>query len=147
MSVSSKSARTREADPRRIKKGGAEAGIMSGEASGEGSASLVEIAIWNELGTSRIPPRPFIQSTADEKAREWKKTVKRVTKLMQDGKVNAEDASGLLGQQMQADIQQKIIDLRDPPNADSTKKKKKGSDNPLIDTGSLRDGVKYVGLS
>lgn len=38
--------------------------------------------------------------------------------------------------------QQYITDLRDPPNAPYTIKKK-GSDNPLIDTGSMRSSVTY----
>lgn len=38
--------------------------------------------------------------------------------------------------------QQYITDLRDPPNAPYTIEKK-GSDNPLIDTGSMRSSVTY----
>jgi hypothetical protein len=146
-------------NPRNLKKGGAEAGILTGSATGTGSASLAEIAIWNELGTEwgvdqvapggnpvHIPARPFIGSTADEKQREWKDTVARVNRLVLAGKIDNDTASEILGQQMQADIQQKIVDLRDPPNAEATIKKKK-SDNPLIDTGAMKDAVKYEVLS
>lgn len=38
--------------------------------------------------------------------------------------------------------QQYMTDLREPPNAKSTIEKK-GSDNPLIDTGSMRSSVTY----
>lgn len=39
-------------------------------------------------------------------------------------------------------VQQYMTDLKDPPNAKSTIAKK-GSDNPLIDTGALRASVTY----
>lgn len=47
------------------------------------------------------------------------------------------------GQAAQAEIQQAIIDLDDPPNSPTTIAKK-GSSNPLIDTGLMKDSVTYV---
>jgi hypothetical protein len=146
MTVSAKSTRTSVSKPRNLRRGGAEAGVFAGEAAGTGGPSEVEKAIWNEFGTKNAPPRPFIQSTTDEKRREWRDTVRRLNRLILAGKMTAAEASELLGQDMQADIQQKIVDLRDPPNAQATIDKK-GSDNPLIDTGAMKDNVKYIGLS
>jgi TPP-dependent pyruvate/acetoin dehydrogenase alpha subunit len=146
MSVKAKSTRTSVSKPRNLRRGGAEAGILAGEAAGTGGPSLVEIAIWNELGTKSAPPRPFIQSTTDEQQRKWRDMVRRLNRLVLAGKMTNTEASELLGQEMQADIQQKIVDLRDPPNAQATIDKK-GSDNPLIDTGAMKDNVKYLGLS
>lgn len=142
MTVKTKTTRARVSNPQSLKKGGAEAGILTGSGTGEGGASLAEIAIWNELGTQRIPARPFIGSTADEKRREWAEIVARINRLVLAGKIDSATASEILGQQMQADIQQKIIDLRSPPNSEATIAKK-GSDNPLIDTGAMKDAVKY----
>lgn len=153
MTVKVKSERKRGADPKRLKKGGAEVGLMSGSAAGEGSASLVEIGVWNEFGTERktpdgkkvkhVPSRPFMRSSIEMKGREWKALVARVNKLVLEGKIDSEAASEILGQRMQADIQQRIVDLRDPPNAQSTIDAKDGKDNPLIDTGSMKDAIKY----
>ena len=156
MSTSVKSTTKRTVDPHVLKKAGVEAGVLTGSASGAAGPSLVEIAIWNEFGTERkvpnpdggetktvrIPERPFIRSTNEEKRREWQETLKRVNRLVLAGTITVDRAVGILGAQMQADIQQKIVDLRTPANADSTIKRK-GSDNPLIDEGHLKDSIKW----
>lgn len=126
---------------------------MAGSAAGEGGASMVEIAVWNHFGTEKetadggkkphIPARPFITMAIDENGRAWKKTVARVLRLLQAGTITQETAEGILGADMQADIQQALVALRDPANADSTIEQK-GSDNPLIDTGALKDAVKWA---
>ena len=156
MTVTSKTTRQRETNPRNLRKGGAEAGVMSGSASGEGSASLVEIAVWNHFGTERttkddekkqhIPPRPFLTQTAESKRSDWESIIARVNKLVLEGKIDANTASEILGQKMQADIQQTIIDYTTPKNADSTIAQK-GKDDPLVDNGALKDSIKYQVIS
>ena len=47
-----------------------------------------------------------------------------------------------LGEKVVADVQRKIVALKDPPNAPSTIAKK-GSANPLIDTGRLRQSIDF----
>lgn len=47
-----------------------------------------------------------------------------------------------LGLMAAGDIQRRIADLRDPPNAASTVDRK-GSSNPLIDTGEMRQKVSH----
>lgn len=49
-----------------------------------------------------------------------------------------------LGHIMVGDIQKEITDLQEPPNAESTIKKKNGKSNPLIDTGIMRNSVKHT---
>jgi len=153
MTVQAKTRRVKGGiNPRELKKGGAEAGIWAGQAAGEGGASLLEIAIWNELGTFKksadgslkrhIPPRPFMKITVEKYKDEWLKLVERVNKLVLEGKIDNRTASEIVGQRIQADIQRTIIELKNPPNAQSTIDKK-GSSNPLVDNGALGDGVKY----
>lgn len=48
-----------------------------------------------------------------------------------------------MGNMAESSVKQAITDLKDPPNARSTIAKK-GSDNPLIDTGNLRQSIRYV---
>jgi hypothetical protein len=48
-----------------------------------------------------------------------------------------------MGQLAEGHVKQEITDLRTPPNAESTIRAK-GSDNPLIDTGALRQSIRYV---
>lgn len=152
MTARQKTKVSRQVDPAKLRGAGVEAGVMVGSSAGEGSASLVEIAVWNEFGTEKksggkkkehIPPRPFIRSTADNQRRKWKKTVARLARLVLRGGLSSSKAESILGAMLQSDIQDTIIELRTPPNADSTIAAK-GSDNPLVDDGTLRDSVKWV---
>ncbi|MCY1185956.1 hypothetical protein D9M73_267810 [compost metagenome] len=48
-----------------------------------------------------------------------------------------------MGNLAEGHVKQEITDLKDPPNAKSTIAKK-GSDNPLIDSGHMRQSIRYV---
>ncbi len=54
-----------------------------------------------------------------------------------------DSALELVGQVAQGKVQEYMTNLTTPPNAQSTIKKK-GSSNPLIDTGALRQSVTYT---
>jgi len=157
MATTSNTKRQRVTDTKKnIRNAGVEVGVLSGTGSHPNSdnASVVEIAIWNEFGTWKktgsrsgaseemIPPRPFIQSTMDENREKYKSIVARLSKLVLAGKIDADTAAGIIGGEVQADIQKKIVELRTPPNKKSTIKKK-GSDNPLFDDGHLHQSIKW----
>jgi hypothetical protein len=140
-----------------LKSGGVEVGVLAGTGDHPGSygASMVEIAVWMEFGTWRksdsrsgayeewSPPRPFIQSNIDDNRDSYRKLVEKVGKRMANGKLTSEKAEALIGMKVQSDIQQQIIELREPPNTESTIASKK-SDNPLIDEGHLKNSIKWV---
>ena len=58
------------------------------------------------------------------------------------GRINARVLCERLGAKMVADVQEKLTDINSPPNAPATIAKK-GSSNPLIDTGGLRQRITY----
>lgn len=89
-----------------------------------------------------IPERSFIRSTFDEKENEWFEFLKNQINKLITSNGSALLVWELLGAKMVADIQKKIRDLKDPPNAPSTIAAK-GSSNPLIDTGGLRQRITY----
>ena len=130
----------------RMRSGGVEVGILDGTGTHPKSkdAITIEVGVWQELGTKNIPSRPFLRSTIDDKQNDYMKTVRRLTKLIQDGKITLEVAEGIIGSEVQGDIQQKIVDIDTPPNSPATIKKKKSS-NPLIDEGHLRQSIKWSG--
>ena len=123
-----------------------EIGIFGGDEGDE----YVMIARVHEFGiTIRtkkakiiIPERSFIRSTFDEKQKEWEKFINKQLQHVLDLKIDVQTMLGRLGAKMVADIQEKITDIRTPPNAASTIAKKKSS-NPLIDTGGMRMRVTY----
>lgn len=112
---------------------------------------LVMIASTHEFGTTEagefhdieIPARPFIRSTVDER----RETYGNVAKALMDKIIAKEEttfnALSKLGMLVESEIRMKIITLREPPNAPSTVLRK-GSDNPLIDTGNMLNNVRYA---
>lgn len=89
-----------------------------------------------------IPERSFIRSTFDEKEVEWYQYSLRLLKQILNGTMTAKELCEKLGLRMQQDIQRKIRQISSPPNAPSTVSAK-GSNNPLIDTGRLRQSVTF----
>ena len=66
----------------------------------------------------------------------------KLTKKVVKGELSHLQARGILGESAQADVQQKITDLREPPNAASTIAQK-GSSNPLIDSRAMVQNVRW----
>ena len=91
-----------------------------------------EKALYNHFGTEDIPARPFLQFDQNAAAKLVRKAI------VSDGDTVAKIKVGLTGM-----IQENIRELKRPANADSTIKKK-GSSNPLIDTGAMRQAVNTI---
>lgn len=118
----------------------ARAGIPAGATTTDGK-SIPAYAVYNELGTSRIPARPFMRTTANEHQNEWCETLAGALKG-EAVKGDAKRVMGLVGEQMKAHIQQTIQKGSFTPNAPRTvaMKRAKGKaepDHPLIDTGQM----------
>ena len=109
----------------------------------EEGADLVDIAIWNELGTDRIPARPFLGQTVDQHGAEIQKAAAQLVQKICKGQLDAQSALKQLGVLTVGYVQNQITDGDFEPNAPMTVQRK-GSDHPLIDTGQLRQGISYV---
>lgn len=102
---------------------------------------VAAVAAWNEFGTDRgVPERPFLRNSIDGA----EDAIMPVLKEGIDPKDMALDqtTAGKVGEVMKARIQREITTLREPPNAPLTVARK-GSTNPLIDTGVLRQSTSY----
>ena len=132
---------------------------VGAESHGDGGPTLAQIATWNELGVLArrrrvkatephgdgkwfIPPRPFVRGFADNKREEIADTLAKLMKLVSGGKLNAEDAIAKLGIYGQSGVRKYLRDGSFAPNADSTIARK-GSSKPLINTGTLRNSIRY----
>lgn len=118
-------------------------GIVKDEKHQDGT-SLALIASSNEFGTDdgRVPERSFMRSTADKERRNVKNLIDKGYKDIIKGR---ETVFGLLtkvGLYVTGKTQQTITDLDNPENAPSTIKGK-GSSNPLIDTGLMRQSIRH----
>jgi len=115
------------------------------------TSDLVNIAARNEFGVPqrRIPERSFIRSTADEIREEMhRRIIPRELSQIYLGRETVQQALARIGEHVEAKIKQKIVDLKTPPNALATQiAKGRGImlvDNPLIDTGQLRQSIRHV---
>lgn len=110
----------------------------------DGDGELARYAAVNEFGSAdgHVPERSYLRSTADENRGRYAGMLADVVEGLIDGK---DPTRGLhrLGTYAKADVQRKIRALKTPPNAPSTIAKK-GSRNPLIDTGRLRQSIEYT---
>jgi hypothetical protein len=121
----------------------------TGSQVGEDGATVAQYASWNELGTDdgRIPPRPFIRGFIDAKREQIGKTIDKLYGLVNDGQMDAMTTIGRLGEYGQSGIKSFIRHGDFVPNAESTVKKKTkgkgGKTTPLIDTGTMRNAIRY----
>ncbi|WP_260484793.1 hypothetical protein [Listeria booriae] len=90
----------------------------------------------------KIPERSFLRSTFEEKNQKW---IDFFDSRMDDiitGNCTAQQLYNQLGAVIVADIQMKIRDTQSPANSGYTAKRK-GANNPLVDTGRLRQSVTW----
>lgn len=118
------------------------AGILRDAGTSSRGIPLVNIAIWNEFGTRRIPSRPFVRIASDDNRRKWERLAGECVGRVIDGR-SVSTVGATMGEQMKKDIQEVFGDKsRLAPNAPSTIRRK-GHDKPLIDTGTLKKSVNY----
>lgn len=104
-------------------------------------ADLVDIAMWNEFGTETIPSRPFMRDSVDKHIPAINHMLMAQKDALLEG-ATAKDILSTVGL-FQQDLVQTEIEQGDfVANAPSTIKKK-GSDKPLIDTGTMKNSVHY----
>lgn len=117
--------------------------VAVGFPASKSSRSNIEKAIWNEFGTNRgIPERPFMRNTMRKNKNKYRDVLKKIAEGILNGDTDFRTAMNKLAILAQGDVQSEITSLRKPPNASSTIKKK-GSSNPLIDTGAMRQAVTW----
>lgn len=116
-------------------------GIQQGAGSEDG-VDLVDIAMFNELGTVHSPSRPFLRDSVDAHADEINSFLQSTKKNLLNGG-SAEAALKRIGVFQKGLIQKEIRDGDFAPNSPETIRRK-GSDTPLIDTGRMRQSINYV---
>lgn len=119
---------------------GARAGYLAGERhkdeNGKELPLISDIALWNEFGTDKIPPRPFMRN-ANAKIQ---KRAPEIVKAGMDDEKDIRLITAEIAQDMRTQIIDSITSNTPPPNAESTIKQK-GSSKTLIDTGQLMGSV------
>ncbi len=119
--------------------------IGSGHEPASSMDELIVIMATHEFGSEdgTIRERSFIRSAIDENRAEIERIKAEVADKVTVDSMTPKRALDLIGIKAVALIRKKIRDLKSPSNKLSTVKRK-GSSNPLIDTGQARQTVQHV---
>ena len=133
----------RHSDAPKIVKVGFPAGTEAVAVSYPNGTRVVDVAVGNEYGTDNVPARPFIGLSSADINNQCAPILDQSASALNNN--NTQQYDQLLdaaGSVAAGIVKQQITDLRSPPNAQSTIERK-GSSNPLIDTGLMRQTVTY----
>ena len=92
--------------------------------------------------TITIPERSFIRSGFDENNKKIQRQAEKLLSDVLDMKLKAKNAMEVVGQIIVTQLQSYMTSVSSPANHPYTANKK-GSSNPLIDEGHLRDSIVY----
>lgn len=127
---------------KRVKTAGTvDVGVIDAGSHVDSDLTVASIADINEFGLG-VPERSFMRSTTKEQKKNIVSLQKKLLVKIQNGEMDVETALGLIGEFTADKISQKIVSLRTPPNAPETIARK-GSSNPLVDTGQLKNSITY----
>ena len=112
-------------------------GIHESQANRGDGTNNAEIGAYNHYGTDGIPARPFLDVGVESVIKDINRAV---SNCIQKG--DSDKALAQMGVIASGGVKTYLTELDSPPNAPSTIKKK-GSSNPLIDTGALRASIRY----
>ena len=116
-------------------------GFQRGKAVYEDGTDVVDVAMFNEYGTSRIPARPFMRQTFEKHKTEYVIACEDIfTAMIKGQKVESEIRK--FGKKVKQDIVDEIEGGDFVPNAPSTVRKK-GFNKPLYETGLMEKSISY----
>lgn len=92
--------------------------------------------------TIRIPERSFFRTTHDKEADRILKQTELALGAYIDGSMSLDKLLDTYGEQMATAVKKTIRDIETPPNHPFTIEQK-GSSNPLVDTGALKDSIMW----
>ena len=126
--------------------------VKVGLISGMADQDNINKAVWNEFGTKGgasgggwggpIPERPFLRNAMRNNTSKYRNAMASSAERILLGQATLDSVLTKLGTLAEQDVKNEITSLRSPPNSPVTIAMK-GSDNPLIDTGEMRNAVRY----
>lgn len=126
--------------------------VKVGFPAGKASEGNIEKAIWNEFGTQGgasgggwggpVPERPFMRNAMRANSAKYRDALLKSAAKILCGETEVGVVMEKLGILAQGDVQAEITSLSSPPNSPVTVALK-GSSNPLIDSGEMRQAVTW----
>ncbi|WP_434706666.1 hypothetical protein J3Q07_16415 [Pseudomonas sp. D4-18] len=120
-------------------------GVPKGAGTYEDGLTIATVAAVNNFGSADglIPERPFLAPAITKGAPQYQRLAEVMIPKILSGEMTIRTLFEQMGNLAEGHVKQEITDIRTPPNAESTIAAK-GSDNPLINTGALRQSIRYV---
>lgn len=78
---------------------------------------VAQVAFWNEYGTKKTPARPFFRNMIADKKGSWGTDLGKILKAVDN---DVPRALALMGERIQGQLQQSIVDTNAPPLSDFT---------------------------
>lgn len=123
-------------------------GILQEE---DGKGKLATIATALEFGAlagkghkTVIPARPYMRGAISKGNERIMRLGKRLHKQIMAGTMSKAQGLDTMGAFLSSLIKNEIVDLKEPPNAPATLKKKAPKTNPLVDKGILGAAINWV---
>lgn len=110
---------------------------------GSTKVDLLDVVMFNELGTSKTPSRPFMRDSVDDNYEKIMSFCRGKLQELANGSTDTEKMLNAIGAMQVGLVQETIRSGNFVPNAPSTIRRK-GSDKPLIDSGLMRQSVHFV---
>jgi len=117
-------------------------GIFEGSRNAEGE-SIAEYATYNELGTDKIPARPFMALSVDRNKAAIVKNMDSSAARITTGASTIHKELNRLGAQHTARVQATITGPDIPPPLSPVTVARKGSTKTLVDTGAMTNAVTW----
>jgi len=120
-------------------------GVPEGAGAYEDGLTIATIAAVNNFGSAdgKIPARPFLTPAIEKGALQYQRLAEVMIPKVLTGEMTMNTLLEQMGNLAEGHVKQEITDGNFIDNAESTKAAK-GSDKPLIDTGALRQSIRYV---
>ena len=105
--------------------------------------SVIMVGSVHEFGSPlrNIPQRSFLRSTISDNRKEYRQDMRVLTQQIFNLKLTKAQALGKMGLKVQGDVQQRIVDIKEPA---LKRVRKDGSSNPLNDTGHLKQSITFI---
>lgn len=117
-------------------------GLGTPEPAYDSKASIIEVAIWNNYGTKRMPARPFMDLARQLMEPKYYEAMEKLGPKILKGEADPRKVLDVIGLQCEQEVRNAIMEGDWAPNAPSTIAHKK-SDRPLVDTGTMRNRVTH----
>lgn len=119
-------------------------GLFDGEEHQNSKATVAQIGFYHEFGVSKInlPERSWMRSWFDINRDKINKLILKMINMIKERKITAVNALNRIGEWAVGELKESILKLKSPALKISTIIKK-GSSNPLIDTGQMINSIRY----